>query len=254
MVSYCLVSPLFTPRVRILRKGRVYTLGRDPGCDFPLPSEVVSRRHAEIEWAPKGGFAIRDLGSKNGTRVNDDRVDWRPLRDGDKLTFGPFSLQYREYQGDISDLLNQTAGDADQTIALSREALQVPTAAGFAGKFGGQELLEICQLIAINEKEGILRVFGEGMSGEIHFCAGEIVRARVGELAGEQAALRLLSLPSGRFDFVGGPVASTDVRLRTAHLIMEAARLRDEQTGAIKDGPAPPSAPGPMQETARRAP
>src|SRR5579872_6849286 len=119
MVSFCLVSPLFTPPVRILRKGRVYVCGRDPGCDFPLPSEIVSRRHAEIEWAPKGGFAIRDMGSKNGTLVNG------------------------EYAGDISDLLNQTSPEQDQTMVMSRDQFQPP--AGFAGQFGGHELLEICQ-------------------------------------------------------------------------------------------------------------
>jgi pSer/pThr/pTyr-binding forkhead associated (FHA) protein len=231
MVSYCLVSPLFTPRVRILRKGRRYVLGRDAACDFPLPSEVVSRRHAEIEWNSKGGFAIRDLGSRNGTRVNDDRVDWRLLKDGDRLTLGPFCLHYREYDGDISDLLEATKSDGDKTLSMSRGTLDSAHGAlGFAGRFAGHELLEICQLIALNEKDGTLRIEGEGVSGEIRFFRGEIVHARAGGIEEREAALKLLTLPSGRFEFAGGNVEAVPPKLRTQSLIMEAARLRDEIT------------------------
>ncbi len=226
MVSYCLVSPLFTPPVRILRKGRVYVCGRDPGCDFPLPSEIVSRRHAEIEWAPKGGFAIRDLGSKNGTLVNGERVDWLPLKNGDKIVIGPFNLQYREYAGDISDLLNQASPEQDQTMVMQRESL-VPQA-GFAGLFAGHELLEICQLIGLNEKEGTLHISAADRSGKIYFEKGQIVQARVADLTGESAALELLTIPTGRFEFVGGKVPGGGVKINTASIIMEAARRRDE--------------------------
>lgn len=237
MISYCLVSSLFTPPVRILRKGRLYSLGRDPSCDFPLPSDVVSRRHAEIEWAPKGGFQVRDLSSKNGTLVNGDRVDGvQALRDGDKVWVGPFSLQYREYQGDISDLLSTAPSDADQTLALSRDAMAQPSAS-FAGKFAGQELLDICQLMALNEKDGTLLVFSEKRTGKIQFQKGLIVLAHAGDEDGEPAALALLSLAAGRFEFVGGKVSPGNVRIQTASVIMEAARRRDEgQETARLDG------------------
>jgi pSer/pThr/pTyr-binding forkhead associated (FHA) protein len=242
MVSFCLVSSLFTPPVRILRKGRLYSLGRDPACDFPLPSDVVSRRHAEIEWAPKGGFQIRDLRSKNGTLVNGERVeDVLPLKDGDKLWLGPFSLQFREYQGDISDLLSSAPSDADQTLALSREVMvaQQPSAS-FAGKFAGQELLDICHLMALNEKDGTLLVFGEKRHGRIHFQKGWIVHAQAGAdmREDEQAALALLSLATGRFEFIGGRVAQANARIQTASVIMEAARRRDEGAETARmDGP-----------------
>jgi pSer/pThr/pTyr-binding forkhead associated (FHA) protein len=233
VVSFCLVSSLFTPPVRILRRGRVYVCGRDPGCDFPLPSEIVSRRHAEIEWAPRGGFAIRDLGSKNGTLVNGERVDWLPLKDGDKIVIGPFNMQYREYAGDISDLLNQTSPDADQTVVMSRDSFAAP--AGFAGQFGGHELLEIVQLIGLNEKEGTLHVTAGGRTGKIYFEKGHIVEARIGDLSGEDAAFEILTVPSGRFEFLGGKVPHGGKKFNTAHIIMEAARRRDEavDTGSL---------------------
>jgi hypothetical protein len=248
MISYCLVSSLFNPPVRILRKGRVYTLGRDPACDFPLPSEVVSRRHAEIEWAPKGGFVLRDMGSKNGTLVNGEKLAGpRPLKDGDKLWLGPFSLQYREYQGDISELIADPSG-AEQTMALHRDAIggvaahgaaPASPAAGFAGKFAGQELLEICHLMALNEKEGTLHVFGDRGTGRILFQGGQVVQARMGDIHDdERAALEILCLDGGRFEFVGGRVQGT-VRLSTESLLMEAARRRDEASETARFDPRP---------------
>ncbi|HTE51231.1 MAG TPA: FHA domain-containing protein [Kofleriaceae bacterium] len=49
-------------------------IGRDPLCEVVLRSAGVSRRHAEIEVAPDGAdgalrFALRDAGSRNGTRL-----------------------------------------------------------------------------------------------------------------------------------------------------------------------------------------
>ncbi|MBV8147922.1 MAG: FHA domain-containing protein, partial [Candidatus Eremiobacteraeota bacterium] len=37
---------------------------------------------------------VRDLGSTNGTYVNGERVEARPLRDGDELTFGNTRMRF----------------------------------------------------------------------------------------------------------------------------------------------------------------
>ncbi len=51
----------------------------------------VSKRHAEIRRQGQG-FVLCDLKSKSGLFVNGDRVQERPLEDGDVLTFGSFEL------------------------------------------------------------------------------------------------------------------------------------------------------------------
>jgi transcriptional regulator with AAA-type ATPase domain/pSer/pThr/pTyr-binding forkhead associated (FHA) protein len=61
---------------RDLAPGR-YVLGRDPSCDVVIAADGISRRHAELEVLEDRGIAIRDLGSRNGTRVND-----QPIRAG----------------------------------------------------------------------------------------------------------------------------------------------------------------------------
>jgi predicted component of type VI protein secretion system len=63
------------------------TIGRE-GCEVVLPDPEVSRRHATIR-SEGGSLAIEDLGSTNGTYVNDHRVHGvQPLKDGDVVRLG----------------------------------------------------------------------------------------------------------------------------------------------------------------------
>jgi len=65
----------------------VVTIGRQSDCTIVLADPNVSRRHAEIR--PSGeGFVVVDLGSTNGTKVNDAKVTEHHLRDGDEVRFG----------------------------------------------------------------------------------------------------------------------------------------------------------------------
>ncbi len=60
-------------------------LGRDAGCDIPIFDRQVSRRHARITPSPRG-VVLEDLGSKNGTHINGERIS-EPvtLNDGDVI-------------------------------------------------------------------------------------------------------------------------------------------------------------------------
>ncbi|MHC4390144.1 MAG: FHA domain-containing protein [Planctomycetota bacterium] len=249
MISYCLVSTLFTPQVRILRRNRRYVMGRDATNQFPLPSKHVSRRHAEIRWdtSSNKGFTIHDLGSKNGTKVNGETFADRRLQDGDRIVVGPFELTYREYAGDISGLL-ASADEWENTASLSHDAVTGSEGVVFGGAFAGSELLEIAGLLGLNEKTGVLNLTAEGMRGAIGFRFGELVRATWGQVedksapdakpeagkTGEEAALTLLLLKAGRFEFEQVEVEETGWSAQISNLVMEAARLRDEEEGAAK--------------------
>ena len=64
------------------------TLGRSRDCDCVLAEPSVSRRHAELR-REGGRWVLRDLGSRNGTRVNGVRLlDEAEVCPGDRVSFG----------------------------------------------------------------------------------------------------------------------------------------------------------------------
>jgi serine phosphatase RsbU (regulator of sigma subunit) len=66
-------------------RGKVTTIGRDPGCDVVVRTDQTSYRHAIIVQAG-GGYYLEDLESVNGVFVNGRRVAGRaPLRPGDRI-------------------------------------------------------------------------------------------------------------------------------------------------------------------------
>jgi len=62
-------------------------LGRSSKCDVQVDQEAVSRNHAKIITTGKT-IILRDLGSTNGTYVNDELIDEYVLRDGDLMKVG----------------------------------------------------------------------------------------------------------------------------------------------------------------------
>ena len=68
------------------------TIGRAPGCDVVIDHRALSRRHAVLHARP---LAIQDLGSTNGIRVGDARIDGDapvPLAAGASFHIGPFAF------------------------------------------------------------------------------------------------------------------------------------------------------------------
>jgi len=59
-------------------------VGRQESCDIILRFPNVSSRHCEVEFV-NGYWYVRDLGSRNGIKVNGDRCDSRWLLPGDVL-------------------------------------------------------------------------------------------------------------------------------------------------------------------------
>ncbi|MFM2062418.1 MAG: hypothetical protein RLZZ507_2088 [Cyanobacteriota bacterium] len=71
----------------------VFMIGRLPECDLFLPFGGVSRRHARIIKTVNNAWTIEDMGSKNGTQVNQKLVtSVQELRDGDVIWLGNISL------------------------------------------------------------------------------------------------------------------------------------------------------------------
>lgn len=69
----------------------VTSIGRRQDCDFCLPLSMVSRRHCEISLA-RDQIHVRDLGSRNGTLLNGQRIEESRAKAGDILQVGPVSF------------------------------------------------------------------------------------------------------------------------------------------------------------------
>ena len=77
------------------------TLGRKAGNDIVLDNLVVSGTHCAFELKGLADVYIEDLGSTNGTFVNNKRVKERhQLQDGDTIAIGHFRIQFLTASGD----------------------------------------------------------------------------------------------------------------------------------------------------------
>ena len=76
----------------ILVQRPVVMVGRHPECDVRIDLPKISRRHCCLALA-YDRVVIRDLGSRNGLRVNGVVIDETILRPGDTVAIGP--LLYR---------------------------------------------------------------------------------------------------------------------------------------------------------------
>lgn len=72
----------------------VVSIGRLREADVVLQDPGASRQHAEIRRTPNG-YVLADLGSTNGTMVNEATVSERLLQEGDRITIGRTILEFR---------------------------------------------------------------------------------------------------------------------------------------------------------------
>lgn len=64
------------------------TIGRSPESTIPLVDERASRLHCQIEPDGAGGWRVRDLNSRNGTRLNDVKIESAKINPGDVIRVG----------------------------------------------------------------------------------------------------------------------------------------------------------------------
>ena len=82
-----------------LDSGDVWKLGRSPKCNIELKDNTISRTHAMIQRAETGEFYFIDLGSQNGSFVNDRRVSTPvALADKDRISVGRTVIIFRNPQ------------------------------------------------------------------------------------------------------------------------------------------------------------
>jgi len=109
------------------------TIGREMFCGLVLDEHTVSRQHARVE-RENGGYRVVDLGSLNGTFVNNRRIDRpTPLKHGDKIQI--YDVKIRYYASDMpigdDDSVFESSNspeDSSSPTAISRNAENAPQA------------------------------------------------------------------------------------------------------------------------------
>lgn len=120
-----------------------FLVGRGEECHLRPKSPAISRHHCVILTA-NGQVAIKDLGSKNGTFVNETRIeDVKIINSGDIVAFGPLSFEVvidhslggvkRPKVRDIADVAERTQKDSlgEDDIASWLEEGNVAEQGGF---------------------------------------------------------------------------------------------------------------------------
>ncbi len=79
---------------RIVAPGGRLLVGRGPDCDLHIPHPSISRRHAELQADPSGGWRLVDHDSKNGSFVNGARVSQERLVGNAWLRFGDVHCEF----------------------------------------------------------------------------------------------------------------------------------------------------------------
>lgn len=134
-----------------LRAGRAL-VGRETDSQIRIPASGVSRRHCEFEI--RGGEVIvRDLGSRNGTYVNGEKITERALRAGDGIAIDEFVFVLRidgkpaEIDPSARSKALPAEDDADDSdfglTSVKRPAAPIPDSADSSvGGFDFDELLD----------------------------------------------------------------------------------------------------------------
>ncbi len=116
-------------------------IGRTPGkCNIVLDDSIISGQHARIFRDPHDRWTVMDLGSKNGTWVDGERVEQRAVLPGQAIMIGPFQLAVSDASAMLvepfhdkfkaSDSTREDAGvdvtlaDSDSAQRLTQESLK----------------------------------------------------------------------------------------------------------------------------------
>jgi len=180
-----------------------FRIGRAQGLQLVLPSNHVSKAHAEI-YSDGLTLRVRDLGSRNGTFLNRETVTDGPLHDGDVLHVGDYEFRVAREAEECPD----AEGTLLHTAPLSRHFLS-----------GAAKVRELIDKAAVT----------------MHFQP--VVTLPAGRIAAYEA------LGRGRFpDLPEGPVELFDLAGTLGPDVQaELSRLfRRKAVELVKDRPDPP--------------
>jgi pSer/pThr/pTyr-binding forkhead associated (FHA) protein len=221
-----------------LRPNRCYVLGRSADCDIVVDDAASSRRHARLSG---GGGAqtifLEDLGSHNGTYVNEERIAGRTqLEAGSAIRIGAavYLLSGGDEMREEDRALLDTSTKALEWLSLGdevgEEILRVvksnkSSTSHFSGQLGSFSLIEVLQILNQARKSGTLHVSLESGHADIEIRNGEVQSAVYGDAEGFPALVMVANEKTGIFLLVetDEPCPKT-IHQPAARLLLELCR------------------------------
>ncbi|WP_459558542.1 EAL domain-containing protein [Lacunimicrobium album] len=106
-----------TPTITMKLNGQTISVGRSPTSLLCLSSGAVSSRHAVLEPADNG-YVVRDLGSRNGTFVNGNRIEVCRLSFNDIVQFANSVFRVKELVEETPQCHTQVEGAFPWSMAM----------------------------------------------------------------------------------------------------------------------------------------
>jgi HD-GYP domain-containing protein (c-di-GMP phosphodiesterase class II)/pSer/pThr/pTyr-binding forkhead associated (FHA) protein len=137
-----------TDRVFDLTDGTRLTVGRGAQCEIHLNDQAVSRRHCTIE-VHEPDLIVTDLGSANGTYVNERLVQTASLRRGDLIRVGSTILEVRDPsrpgRREFDTIMGGESSTIESVIRRQIEPARFDWLSTASGAAAGGSLLERAQ-------------------------------------------------------------------------------------------------------------
>jgi hypothetical protein len=204
--------PISSPVDKLSEMLQMYCLAFMEGCVRVEQQGMVGHIYLR-----EGQIVHAKIGKKKGEEALFHLMRW------EEATF--------EFQGDVDTPEDSIYGHWEHVLAEGarrRKELDAPRI--LSGDLGVFKLADILQMCCVSGMNGDLQLLHNGSYGHIHLDEGQIVHAEAGLQKSEAALQFLLSFRQGSFEFCEGEL-NTERTLhgRWEYLLLEAARIRDEQ-------------------------
>ena len=188
LVDFLLLMADGAPPQRIALSQHPVVIGRTAPATIILNGGTVSRRHCEIT-RQGGQLVIADLGSTNGTYLNDARIDIQvPLSDGDTITVGVHTLRYHRRGTHEMATAEAIERELEAAVSYVRAVIPEPITAGpvranwlyvpserLGGDILGYQMLDAGTFAAF-----LLDVAGHGTAAALHAVSvANVLRQRL---------------------------------------------------------------------------
>jgi len=222
-------------------------LGRHESSDLRLPSRTVSNFHAEILIEAEG-LELRDLGSTNGTYVNDEAVRQRYLKSGDRICIGNYvvTVHLKQLKQEKEAFYQYKRNPDAFGIGVCGNIFSLRAKSGQATKTlrvkdpRDLTLPDLLKILTMNAYSVMIHLKKGVEESRVFVKKDRIVHAEYGQALAEKALFRLFGWPEATYvikEYPTMPPVPHTILLPTDALIIEGMKEADEMEALVRQLP-----------------